>query len=99
MSDYEVPRVSSTLRWEDVRLPDSIAVSDLDELIFSVMKPVWRKTAMMIVMTLKECEARAMPLDEKVIGARIAALAEAGRIDSQGDLSMWRHSEVRLPAP
>ena len=99
MSDREEPRVSSTLRWEDVRLPDSVAVSDLDELIFSVMKPIWRKTAMVIAMTSKQCEARAPTLDDKVIGARIAALVDAGRIDSQGDLSMWRHSEVRLPAP
>ena len=99
MSDREEPHVSSTLRWEDVRLPDSVAVSDLDELIFSVMKSVWRKTAMVIAMTSKQCEARALTLDDKVIGARIAALADAGRIGSQGDLSMWRHSEVRLPAP
>ena len=100
MSDRkEPPRVSSTLRWEDVRLPDSVVLSDLDELILSVMKPAWRKTAMVIAMTSEQCEALDMPLDEKVIGARIAALADAGCIDSQGDLSMWRHSEVRLLAP
>jgi hypothetical protein len=100
MSDhYEEPHVSSTLRWADVRLPDSVAVSDLDALIFSEMKPRWLKTARIIVMTSKQCEARAMPLDDKVIGARIVALVEAGRIDSQGDLSMWRHSEVRLREP
>ena len=66
MSDREEPHVSSTLRWEDVRLPDGVTVSDLDELIFSVMKPAWRKTAMVIAMTSDQCEARAMPLDEKV---------------------------------
>jgi hypothetical protein len=99
MSDHqEQPHVSSTLRWEDVRLPDAVAVSDLDEVILSVMNPRWRKTAMIIGLTSKQCEARAMPLDDEAIGARIAALAEAGRIDSQGDLSMWRHSEVRLRA-
>jgi hypothetical protein len=100
MSDYyEEPRVSSTLRWEDVRLPDSVAVRDLDELIFSELTPRWRKTAMVIGLTSKQCEARAIPLDDEVIGVRIVALAEEGRIDSQGNLSMWRHSEVRLREP
>jgi hypothetical protein len=32
-----------------------------------------------------------------VLGTRIQVLADTGRIDSQGNLSMWRHSEVRLP--
>jgi len=100
MSDfYEEPHVSSTLRWEDVRLPDSVSVSDLDAVILSVMNPRCRKTAMIIGLTSNECEARATPLDYEVIGARIVALAEEGRIDSQGNLSMWRHGEVRLREP
>jgi hypothetical protein len=32
-----------------------------------------------------------------MIAARIAALVAAGRLASQGDISRWRHSEVRLP--
>jgi hypothetical protein len=31
-----------------------------------------------------------------VIAARIQELAEAGRIESQGNLTKWRYSEVRL---
>jgi hypothetical protein len=31
-----------------------------------------------------------------MFAARILALADAGRIESQGDLRKWRHSEVRL---
>ena len=38
----------------------------------------------------------AMPISAEIIGARIVALAEAGRIEGAGDLRMWRHSEVRL---
>jgi Protein of unknown function len=99
MSDREEPHISSTLQWKDVRLPGSVSVSDLDDLILSVMKPSWRKTAMIIAMASSQCEARALPIDDEVIGARIAALADAKRIDSQGNLAMWRHSEVRLLAP
>src|SRR5712672_256788 len=96
MSDEEEPRISSTLRWEEVRLPESIALSDLDALIFSVMKERWQKTAMVIVKAFEQCQARAMPVDDEVLGARIVALAEAQRLESQGNVSMWRHSEVRL---
>jgi hypothetical protein len=31
-----------------------------------------------------------------VLGVRLQALAEAGRLESQGDLRKWRYSEVRL---
>jgi hypothetical protein len=97
MSDREEPHVSSTLRWEDVRLPDSVSVSDLDALIFSVMKDKWQKTAFVIAMAVRQPNALATALDYEVVGARIVALADAGKIESAGDLSMWRHSEVRLP--
>jgi hypothetical protein len=33
-----------------------------------------------------------------VLGARIVALAEAGRLEVYGDLRKWRYSEVRLNA-
>jgi hypothetical protein len=32
----------------------------------------------------------------EMLAARIQALAEAGSIESAGDLRAWRHSEVRL---
>ena len=38
-----------------------------------------------------------MAINYEMLGARIVALAEAGRIEGAGDLRMWRHSEVRLP--
>ncbi len=98
MSDQEEPHISSTLRWEDVRLPDSVSVTDLDALIFSVMKEKWQKTAFVIAMASRQPNAHAMSLEYEVIGARIVALADAGQIESAGNLSMWRHSEVRLPA-
>ena len=92
----EVPKVSSFLRWEDVSLPAGISEADLDELIFAVLTPRLQKTAMVIAKTKQQCAARAVPVDAETIGARILALAELGRIDSAGDPSMWRHSEVRL---
>jgi hypothetical protein len=92
----EVPKVSNFLRWEDVSLPPGISEAELDALIFAVLKPQWQKTAMVIVKTERQCAAHAMPVDFETIGARILALAELRRIESAGNPSMWRHSEVRL---
>ena len=33
----------------------------------------------------------------EMIAQRLEALVQAGRLASQGELSRWRHSEVRLP--
>ncbi len=92
----EPPEVSSFLRWEDVSLPNGISEADLDALIFSVLKTNWQKTAVVITKTRDQCTARAIPIDFEAIGARILALAELRRIESAGNPSMWRHSEVRL---
>ena len=84
------------LRWEDVVLPASVSEADLDQLIYSTLKPDWRKTAKIIGDLFERCEALAWPIDLQTLGARILALAEDGNIESAGDLRKWRHSEVRL---
>jgi hypothetical protein len=37
-----------------------------------------------------------LPVSAETVAARILALAEAERIASQGDVRIWRFSEVRL---
>ena len=94
--DREEPQISSTLRWQDASLPESISVADLDALILSTLKPQWRKMAMVVGKVGQACEEQSTPLECEIVAARIQALAEASQIESQGDLRMWRHSEVRL---
>ena len=94
--EEEEPHVSSFLMWADVTLPKSVAVADLDEAILSVLKRDWLKTARIITRAATICNDRLVPIDYEVIGARIQALADDGRNEAQGNLSMWRHSEVRL---
>ncbi len=53
---------------------------------------------MVIGKVLKQCETLALPVDGEVVGVRIRALAEAGRLEGEGDLRKWRFSEVRLNA-
>jgi len=91
----EVVPTASVLTWDEVSLPPSITESDLDGLVFSLLKPDWRKMAMILAQSSQRCEELSLPLE--VVAARIRALAEDGRIDHQGDLRRWRASEVRLP--
>jgi hypothetical protein len=89
-------RVCSTLRWSDVVLPKAVTAADVDALIFAEISESWRKVARIVGRALQTCESRAVPLRAEVIAARIQELAEIGRIESAGNLTMWRHSEVRL---
>ena len=91
----EEPFISSTLLWQDVSLPGQITESELDAVILSEIAQNWLKTARIILWSYKALEKRGIQLDDDIIGARIQELARLGRIESQGNLSMWRHSEVR----
>lgn len=71
----------------------------LDDIILSNANARWRKVA--LVMALTNDRIREIQLDASLdeIAERIKALVRTGRLESQGNLDRWRHSEVRLPAP
>jgi uncharacterized protein DUF3658 len=69
-----------------------------DRLILSVAKPKWQKVAMVIVKARMFAEKTNFKMSDGALAARISALCMEGRLESQGNLSRWRHSEVRLPA-
>ncbi|MBZ9671376.1 DUF3658 domain-containing protein [Mesorhizobium sp. ES1-3] len=74
-----------------------MSVEEVDKAILGAVLERWQKTAMIIARaeaTLRSSNAEPS-LDE--IADRIAVLAAQGRLENQGDLSLWRHSEVRLP--
>jgi hypothetical protein len=91
-------RICSTLRWDDVSLPQWVSEADLDALIFAQLAHNWRKVARVVAYAGQACEARSLPISMDVIAARVRALVEAGAIEGVGNLSMWRHSELRLKA-
>ena len=68
-----------------------------DRLILSVAKPKWQKVAMVIVKARMIAEKTNFKMSDSALAARINALCMEGRLGSQGNLSRWRHSEVRLP--
>jgi hypothetical protein len=94
--DAEIPTISSSLTWDQVRLPPSVTEADLDGIIFSLLKPQWQKTAMVVILALQHCQERALPIGDEEIAARLQVLSDSDRIEGIGDLRKWRHSEVRL---
>jgi hypothetical protein len=93
---HEPSSISSVLRWEDVSLPKSVSTEGLDAAIFAVLKPRSQKVAKVIPEAAERCKALKARNRFEIIGARILALAEAGRIEGAGDLQRWMHSEVKL---
>jgi hypothetical protein len=83
----------------------ALSHQDVDGLILSFAKVQWRKMAMIISQVLGECRRRGVDVDEDRVAERICdgvaerirALVEDGQLEAQGNLSRWRHSEVRLP--
>ena len=69
----------------------------LDELILSLAKPEWQKTAMIIAKVCQQLEVDVVDDHGRKVEERTRYLVGHGRLESQGDLSRWRHSEVRLP--
>jgi uncharacterized protein DUF3658 len=94
--DEEIPAISSRLTWDKVRLPPSVTEADLDGIIFSLLKPRWQKTEMVVILAAQRCQERVLPIGDEEIAARLQALADSDRIEGIGDLRKWRHSEVRL---
>lgn len=72
--------------------------SDTDRVILSVAEPSWRKVAMIVSRAAKRIGPSAATDDGyHLVATRVQALVADGRLIAQGDLSNWRHSEVRLP--
>jgi hypothetical protein len=71
----------------------------IDEIILSTTKASWRKVAFVI---LKVADKMGSDLPEgddgyNLIAKRIEILVQGGRLLAQGDITKWRHSEVRKP--
>jgi hypothetical protein len=94
--EEEIPTISSSLTWDQVRLPPSVTEADFDGIIFSLLKPRWQKTAMVVVLVARRCQELALPISDEEIAARLQVLGDSDRIEGIGDLRKWRHSEVRL---
>jgi Protein of unknown function len=94
--EREIPTIVSELRWDQVRLEPPLSEKDVDDIIFPFLTPHWRKVAMVIAHALVRIREQSLPLSDEIIAARIEKLVESDRLEGNGDLRMWRFSEVRL---
>ncbi len=68
---------------------------EIDELILSLVTGRWQKTASVIVHTRDRYHSSLGADPEEKIAGRIKWLAGTSRLESRGDLSHWRRSEIR----
>ena len=88
--ESEIPVAASINRGSQ---PKNLLIlsDDIDALILAEAGDQWRKVAFIIAMVLK-----ASPdLDNEAVADRISFLVEKGQLESRGDTTEWRHSEVR----
>jgi hypothetical protein len=57
----------------------------------------WRKVAMIISQVIDESRRRGVDADEYAVADRIRTLVESEGLQAQGNLCVWRRSEVKLP--
>lgn len=75
----------------------SVSPDELDHIILSICpEETFRKTVAIITKVFDECENRGMAVTDDEIFDRLVHLVDTGLIESEGDLSNWRRSEVRL---
>ncbi len=75
---------------------NKVTTMRIDEAILNAAGDNWTKVAMVIVKVAEAVDGQ-LPDDGRahVIAQRIEALVLDGRLAAQGNISNWRHSEVR----
>jgi hypothetical protein len=74
--------------------------SRIDEIILSAVGARWTKVAMLIAKVAPSLNGGLPYTDEdcQIISKRIEGLVRRGRLEAQGDIKLWRFSEVRRAA-
>lgn len=99
------------IRWEQLKIENaplrvidgenlvSAQMDRFDDSLLSHMTFEWQKMARIVADVLVEFyDAGVYQTGDLVLGARLADLAEAGKLEWRGDLSHMQRCELRLPA-
>jgi hypothetical protein len=90
----------ASLTKEERELVESLSEAEIlavDEALLSNSAPQWRKVARVVGVTMMSLAGRLAGVPDVFFSQRLMKLADQGRLESQGDLSRMRFSEVRLP--
>ena len=72
--------------------------TEIDNAILAVTEPTWRKVAMIIPIAAEQLGINGIDMDSfHEIAKRVEFLVQTGQLISQGDIKLWRYSEVKLP--
>jgi hypothetical protein len=80
-----------------VRALSKTVVSRIDAALVARASPKWRKVASVIAAAMADMRGSAAGLPDVYYAQRVRELVAVGRLESFGDLSRMRYSEVRLP--
>jgi hypothetical protein len=87
---------NAPLRVLDAGTLTSAPITYFDALLLSCATRNWQKAAMVVGKALVRDDCL-IQTGDLVLAARMRALADAGRLEAQGDLDYLQRSEVRLP--
>ena len=90
------PLLCSELRWCEVDLPSDVTEDRLDQVILSLLRSRWRKTAAFLTDAEKRYKGLGWTISHEATAARLQVLSDEDRIEAVGDLRYWGNSEVRL---
>ena len=79
-----------------VRSLSTETIAMIDTALLSETLVNWRKVAMVVARTMEAVEGHVVALPDVYFAQRVRYLVASGKLDSQGDLSRMRYSEVRL---
>lgn len=82
-----------------IRLLTADEIRCIDERLLSQISHRWYKVARVVGRTMMDLQNEFPHIPDAFYSLRIKYLAEAGLIESAGDLNRMRYSEVRLPCP
>ncbi len=71
-------------------------LQNIDTALIACCKKNWRKVARVVGTAMGEQESRVLGIPDIFYAKRVRLLVQSGVLESQGDLSRMRFSEVRL---
>ena len=98
MSHSDELKADPPLGEQDEALARSLSretITMIDAALLSETLEDWRKVAMVVARSMEVLDGRVIALPDIYFSQRVRYLVESGKLDSQGDLSLMRYSEVR----
>jgi hypothetical protein len=72
---------------------------EIPDAIINNCRSTWLKVARVVSFAHRELGLQDDEASFDLVASELVKLVEAGRLEAVGDLSDWRHSEVRLATP